>query len=127
MGLQEDRRQAHPAEYNLSLEAEATSGNRRKLWSHLEVGQIAALEAAYDGPKLGVNKYLATKLDRTLESVKGKRRCTEYKELVSKLLSEREREDDFIEEFTTPPSSPETSDVFHDSLTMDESRPPMPR
>lgn len=114
--LNQHRRQAHPVEYQRSLEIESNDPGRRRhrAWSALELRQLAQLEVDYDEgrEKLALNYYLAEKLGRTYESIKGRRRDEKYKDLVTELqqsrISEGEAESECESEdgFGTPPSSP---------------------
>src|SRR5436190_4256237 len=117
--LNQHRRQAHPESYNSEMEVEAARARPKRRWSELEVQQMATLEAAFSGPRSEVNKYLASQLSRTTESVKAKRRCESYKASVVAIRQRQERQSEGVVEepthrlsddedgFATPPSSPE--------------------
>lgn len=83
-GKRQHLRVAHPEIYNRAVEAEAEGA--RDPWSRLEVLRLAQDEARYEGKF--VNQYLATKSERSLDAIKGRRRRDSYKRLVSRLRQE---------------------------------------
>lgn len=86
-GVRQHMRTQHVAEYNADLENEANKTSRSKMWNEREIKHMALLEMQYSGNKL--NSFLSKELKRSVESIKGKRKQTSYKELIAAMKAER--------------------------------------
>lgn len=84
-GLRQHIRLAHPVEYNMELEVEVDAINRRRIWTEGEVPRMAEAEANFVGSASALLNHLCDLTQRTRESVKGKRKSLEYKQLVVRL------------------------------------------
>lgn len=104
---------SHPVEYNLQLEHEVKSKPRNKLWTDAEVDMLARLEVAHitsEDKSTSLNDFLAVKLKRTVNSIKGRRKRPDYRNLVKEYL------DNPSFNSRAAPTSPETDSGSDDSF-----------
>lgn len=86
IGVRQHLRLAHPIEYNKELEKESAPKNYAgRGWTTDQVLMMARKEVTYTGRF--INNFIKTELfpDRSIESIKSKRRTDEYKDLVISL------------------------------------------
>lgn len=83
-GMRQHMRHRHPVEYN--TESESAGSNRRNFnWSELEINRMASEEVKF-GSNKGLLDHLVLKMNRTKESIKGRRKNQAYKNLVAELI-----------------------------------------
>lgn len=89
IGLRQHQKQSHPVEYNLALEEKYLDPAKDyRHWTEEEVIRLAKAELAFDGHF--INQHLLSLYpERSLESIKSKRRSKEYKEFITSLRLEK--------------------------------------
>lgn len=87
IGLQQHKRHTHPVEYNNEMEtaAQGTAGYIK--WSLAEVEDMARIELAFRGKH--VNQHISRAMDRTLYSIRRKRRTEHYLGVLTRLREEQ--------------------------------------